>query len=38
MTDYLSKGTTVTGGAYYADELRKLCEALKSKQRGKPRG
>jgi len=31
MTDYLSKGSTVTG-AYYADELRKLHEALKSKR------
>jgi len=30
MTDYLSKGSTVTG-AYYADELRKLHEALKGK-------
>jgi len=34
MTDYLSKGSTVTG-AYYASELRKLLEALKSKRRGK---
>jgi len=33
MTDYLSKGSTVTG-AYYANELRKLHEALKSKRRG----
>jgi len=33
MTDYLSKGSTVTG-AYYANELRKLHEALKSKCRG----
>ena len=32
MTDYLSKGSTVTG-AYYADELRKLREELKSKRR-----
>jgi len=36
MTNYLSKGSTVTG-AYYANELRELCEALKSKQRGKLR-
>jgi len=36
MTDYLVKGSTVTD-AYYADELRKLCEALKSKRRGKLR-
>ena len=36
MTDYLSKGSTVTG-AYYADELRKLHEALKSNRRGKLR-
>jgi len=36
MTDYLSKGSTVTG-AYYADELRKLLEALKSKHWGKLR-
>ena len=36
MTDYLSKGSTVTG-AYYAVELRKLHEALKSKRRGKLR-
>jgi len=36
MTDYLSKGSTVTG-TYYADELRKLHEALKSKRRGKLR-
>jgi len=34
MTDYLSKGSTVTG-AYYAAELHKLREALKSKLRGK---
>jgi len=33
MTDYLSKNSTVTS-AYYADKLRKLCEALKSKRRG----
>jgi len=33
MTDYLSKGSTVTG-AYYAGEPRK-CEAMKSKHRGK---
>jgi len=37
MTDYLSKGSTVTG-TYYAYELhRKLHEALKSKHRGKLR-
>jgi len=36
MTDYLSKGSTVTD-AYYAVELRKLHEALKSKRRGKLR-
>jgi len=36
MTNYLSKGSTVTG-AYYAVELRKLHEALKSKHRGKLR-
>jgi len=32
MTDYLSKGST-----YYADELRKLQEALKSNRGGKLR-
>jgi len=36
MTNYLSKGFTVTG-AYYANELRELREALKSKRRGKLR-
>jgi len=36
MTDYLPKGSTVTG-AYYADELRKLREELKSKRQGKLR-
>jgi len=36
MTVYLSKGSTVTG-AYYANELHKLREALKSKRRGKLR-
>jgi len=36
MTDYLSKGSTVTG-AYNADELHQLREALKSKRRGKLR-
>ena len=36
MTNYLSKGFTVTG-AYYANELRELHEALKSKRRGKLR-
>ena len=36
MTDYLSKGSTVTG-TYDADELRKLCEAMKSKRQGKLR-
>jgi len=36
MTDYLSKGSTVTG-TYYAVELRILHEALKSKRRGKLR-
>ena len=36
MADYLSKGSTVTG-AYYANGLRKLREALKSKCRGKLR-
>jgi len=36
ITDYLPKGSTVTD-TYYADELRKLCEALKSKRRGKLR-
>jgi len=34
MTGYLSEGSTVTG-TYYADELRKLREVLKSKHRGK---
>ena len=34
MTDYLPKNSTVTG-AYYANELRKLLEELKSKRRGK---
>jgi len=34
MKVYLSKGSTVTG-AYYADEPRKLGEALKSKHRGR---
>jgi len=32
MTNYLSKGSTITG-AYYANELRELHEALKSKRR-----
>jgi len=36
MTDYLPKNSTVTG-AYYANELRKLREAMKSKRRGKLR-
>jgi len=36
MTDYLPKGSTVTG-AYYADDLRKLREELKSKRPGKLR-
>jgi len=36
MTDHLSKSSTVTD-EYYADELHKLCEALKSKRRGKLR-
>ena len=36
MTDYLSKGSTVTD-TYYVHELRKLREALKSKRRGKLR-
>jgi len=36
MTDYLSKGCTVTG-TYYADKLCKLLEALKSKRGGKLR-
>ena len=36
MTDYLSQGSTVTG-TYYAVELHKLHEALKSKRRGKLR-
>ena len=36
MTDHLSKGSIVTG-AHYADELRKLREALKSKRGGKLR-
>jgi len=36
MTDYLPKGSTVTG-TYYADELRKLHEAMKSKRLGKLR-
>jgi len=31
MTDHLSKGSTVIG-PYYADELRKLREALKNKR------
>jgi len=31
MTDYLPKGSTVTD-AYYADELHKLREELKSKR------
>jgi len=35
-TDYLSKGSTVTG-AHYAVEQRKLHEASKSKRRGKLR-
>jgi len=36
ITNYLSKGSMVTG-AYYANELRELREALnlKSKQRGR---
>jgi len=36
MTNYLSKGSTVTG-AYYANELHELREALNSKRRGKLR-
>ena len=36
MTDYLQKGSTVTG-AYYVDELCKLRKELKSKRRGKLR-
>jgi len=36
ITDYLPRGSTVTG-TYYADELRKLHESLKSKRRGKLR-
>jgi len=36
MTDYLPKGSTVTD-AYYADELHKLREELKSKRWGKLR-
>jgi len=36
ITDHLPKGSTVTG-AYYADELRKLHEALGSKHREKLR-
>jgi len=36
ITDYLPKSSTVTG-AYYADELCKLREELKSKHRGKLR-
>ena len=36
MTDYLSKNSTVTG-VYYADELRKLREAMKKKRWGKLR-
>ena len=34
MTDYLSKASTVAG-AYYANELHKLHEALKSNHRAK---
>lgn len=34
MTDFLAKGTTITG-AYYASLLRKLREAIKIKRRGK---
>jgi len=36
MTNYLSRGSTVTG-AYYTVELHKLHEALKSKRQGKLR-
>jgi len=36
MTNYLPKGSMVTG-AYYANELCELHEALKSKRRGKLR-
>jgi len=36
MTDYLSKGSTVTG-TYYTNDLHKLREALKSKHQGKLR-
>jgi len=36
MTNYLSKGSTVTG-AYYANKLRELREAQKSKRRRKRR-
>ncbi|XP_076029793.1 histone-lysine N-methyltransferase SETMAR-like [Oratosquilla oratoria] len=34
MTDFLAKGTTITG-AYYASLLRKLRETIKIKRRGK---
>lgn len=34
MVDYLPKGQTITGN-YYAEELRRLREAIKEKRRGK---
>ncbi|XP_063362897.1 histone-lysine N-methyltransferase SETMAR-like [Cydia amplana] len=36
MIEYLEKGTTITG-SYYADQIRRLREAIKEKRRGKLR-
>lgn len=36
MVDYLEKGATITG-SYYADQIRRLREAIKEKRRGKLR-
>nr|XP_032528131.1 uncharacterized protein LOC116778294 [Danaus plexippus plexippus] len=36
MVEYLEKGATITG-SYYADQIRRLREAIKSKRRGKLR-
>ncbi|CAF4944357.1 unnamed protein product [Pieris macdunnoughi] len=36
MVEYLEKGATITG-SYYADQIRRLREAIKQKRRGKLR-
>ncbi|XP_063384365.1 uncharacterized protein LOC134670469 [Cydia fagiglandana] len=36
MIEYLEKGTTIKG-SYYADQIRRLREAIKEKRRGKHR-